>query len=108
LIRSSDPLEQLRTCAQLSGGNAASWERGVRVPAYATAGFATRLRLIHACANIRAPAQRGCYLWLGKALNVVTNGSFASRGCARLRYPATRATCEHGARAYEGALETFS
>jgi hypothetical protein len=107
LIRSSDPLEQLRTCAGLAAGDAAACLRGVRVPAYATAPFATKLALIRACANVRS-AQHACYSWLGKALNVVTNGSFITRGCPQLRYAASRATCTRGARAYEGALETFS
>jgi hypothetical protein len=108
LIRSADPLEQLRTCRQLAAADAAACIRGVRVPAYATAPFTTKLRLIRACANVRSPAQRSCYDWLGKALNVVTNGSFATQGCTRLRYAAARATCTRGARSYESALETFS
>jgi hypothetical protein len=108
LIRSADPLEQLRTCAQLTGADAAACIRGVRVPAYATAPFTTRLRLIRACADVRAPAQRACYEWLGKALNVVMNGTFTERGCSRLRYAAARTSCTRGARSYEGALETFS
>ncbi len=107
LIRSSDPLEQLHTCAALGSANAPACLRGLRVPTYALAPFATKLSLIRACATVRT-AQRACYLWLGKALNVITNGTFVSRGCPRLRYAATRATCARGARAYEGALETFS
>jgi len=107
LIRSSDPLEQLRTCAALAAVDAAACIRGVRVPAYATAPFKTKLALIRACANVQS-AQRACYAWLGKALNVVTNGSFVTRGCPRLRYPGTRATCTRGAHSYNGALETFS
>jgi hypothetical protein len=108
LIRSTDPLEQLRTCANLRDANAAACVRGVRVPAYALAPFATKLSLVRACANVRVPAQRACYEWLGKALNVVTNGSFASRGCPRLSFAATRTACFRGARSYEGPLETFS
>jgi hypothetical protein len=107
LIRSSDPLEQLRTCAALAAEDAAPCIRGVRVPAYATAPFETKLALIRACASVRS-AQHACYAWFGKALNVVTNGSFVTRGCPRLRYAAARATCSHSARAYESALETFS
>jgi hypothetical protein len=108
LIRSTDPLEQLGTCAHLSRADAAACIRGVRVPAYATAPFATKLRLIRACAEIRAPAQRSCYEWLGEALNVIANGSFAARGCPQLHYADARASCVRGARSYEGALETFS
>ncbi len=108
LIRSSDPQEQLQTCARLHGDDAAACIRGVRVPAYATAPFSFKLRLIRGCANVEPAAQRSCYEWLGKALNVVTNGTFATNGCTRLRFAATRASCTRGARAYEGALETFS
>ena len=79
LIRSSDPQEQLQTCARLHGDDAAACIRGVRVPAYATAPFAFKLRLIRGCANVESAAQRSCYDWLGKALNVVTNGTFANR-----------------------------
>ena len=107
LIRSSDPREQLRTCAELTSADAAACVRGLRVPTYALAPFRTKLSLIQACAGVRS-AQRACYLWLGKALNVITNGAFVSRGCPQLRYAATRAACARGARAYEGALETFS
>lgn len=107
LIRSDDPLEQLHTCAQLGASAAADCLRGLRVQTYALAPFATKLGLIRACAGVRS-AQRACYEWLGKTLNVVTNGTFEARGCSRLRYPATRASCTRGARSYEGPLETFS
>jgi hypothetical protein len=95
----------LASCARLDA--AAACVRGLRVPTYALAPFTPKLALIRACAGVRS-AQRACYFWLGKALNVVTDGAFASCGCTQLRYAATRATCTRGARAYEGALETFS
>jgi hypothetical protein len=107
LIRSDDPLEQLRTCARLARADAADCLRGLRVQTYATAPFSTRLALIRGCANVRS-AQRACYEWLGKTLNVVTNGAFQQLGCGRLRYAAARASCVRGARSYQGALETFS
>ncbi len=107
LIRSDDPLEQLRTCAGLDGSEAADCLRGLRVQTYALAPFSTKLGLIRACANVPS-AQAFCYSWLGKTLNVITNGSFETKGCPRLRYTATRAACVRGARSYEGALETFS
>jgi hypothetical protein len=107
LIRSDDPLEQLRTCAKLSGTESADCLRGLRVQTYALAPFSTKLGLIRACANV-ASAQRACYEWLGKTLNVITDGRFETKGCSQLRYAATRADCVRGARSYEGALETFS
>jgi hypothetical protein len=81
--------------------------RGLRVQTYALAPFSTKLGLIRACANVRS-AQRACYEWLGKTLNVVTDGRFETKGCTQLRYDASRASCVRGARSYEGSLETFS
>jgi hypothetical protein len=107
LIRSDDPLEQLRTCAHLSGSEGADCLRGLRVQTYALAPPSMRLGLIRACASVRT-FQRACYEWLGKTLNVITNGRFERGGCPRLRYAAARASCSRGARSYEGALETFS
>jgi hypothetical protein len=107
LIRSDDPLEQLRTCAQLSSTNGTDCLRGLRVQTYALAPPSMRLGLIRACASVRT-FQRACYEWLGKTLNVITNGRFERGGCPRLRYAAARASCSRGARSYEGALETFS
>src|SRR5262245_17502306 len=107
LIRSDDPLEQLRTCAQLSSSEGADCLRGLRVQTYALAPGSTRLSLIRACADVHT-FQRACYEWLGKTLNVITNGRFERLGCTRLRYTASRASCVRGARSYEGALETFS
>jgi hypothetical protein len=107
LIRSDDPLEQLHTCARLSDADASDCLRGLRVQTYALAPAPMRVALIRACANVRS-AQRACYEWLGKTLNVITNGRFERAGCSRLRYAATRASCVRGARSYEGPLETFS
>ena len=107
LIRSDDPLVQLRTCAALPATGGADCLRGLRVQADALAPFSTKLSLIRACADVRS-FQRSCYAWLGKTLNVITNGTFETRGCTRLRYAASRATCTAGARSYQGALETFS
>ncbi len=107
LIRSDDPREQLHTCAQLMGSEGADCLRGLRVQTYALAPASTRLGLIRACATVRT-FQRACYEWLGKTLNVITNGRFERQGCSQLRYAATRVACVRGARSYEGALETFS
>jgi hypothetical protein len=107
LIRSDDPREQLSTCAHLSGSEGADCLRGLRVQAYALAPAPMRVGLIRACANIHT-FQRTCYVWLGKTLNVITNGRFERAGCPRLRYAAARASCVRGAKSYEGALETFS
>ena len=66
------------------------------------------MRLIRGCAAIDHAAQHACYAWLGEALNVVRDGGFTDAGCGELMYAKTRDTCASGARAYNGALQTFS
>ncbi len=108
LVVSVDPFEQLAVCAKLAGDEASSCIHGVRVPEVALVPLRTQLQLIRECANVDRSAQASCYGWLGEALNVVTNGRFGRTGCTQLRYAATRGSCSNGARAYQGALETFS
>ena len=108
LVVSPDPFDQLAVCKALRGADAAACVRGVRVPSIALSPLADQLRLIKGCAGIDHPAQHACYSWLGKALNVIRNGGFSGPGCDKLAYATTRAACAEGARAYEGALQTFS
>ena len=108
LILSSDPFAQMTQCARLKGADAAAYVRGVRVPAIAQYPLSGQIGLVQGCADFDHPAQRACYEWLGTALNVVDNGSFAKRGCPRLLYSATRKDCVTGADGYQGPLETFS
>ena len=82
--------------------------RGVRVQGVAGTPIAYQVRLVQRCVGVPRAARRACYTWMGRALNVVADGRFAARGCSRLVYAATRASCARGARAYGGALETFS
>ena len=107
LVTSVDPFDQLAVCARLGAVDAASCVRGVRVQGVAGTPLAYQVRLLRQCVGVRS-AQRACYTWLGRALNVVADGRFARTGCTRLRYAATRAACVRGAHAYGGALETFS
>lgn len=108
LIRSSDPFQQMSTCARIPAALAVACARGVRVPGVALSPEGQRLGLISACAAFPASAHFGCYWWLGLALNVVTNGRFDREGCPRLGTRAARKACEIGAAAYRGALVTFS
>jgi hypothetical protein len=108
VIVSADPYTQLAVCKELQGADAAACVRGIRVPALATLPLEYQVRLIRGCANVDHAAQHGCYSWLGEALNVIRNGGFADDGCKELTYEKTRAACAEGARAYEGALQTFS
>jgi hypothetical protein len=108
LISSDDPYTQMQTCGALKGADAASCVRGVIVPALLGQGMRAQIQLIQQCADFDHPAQRACYEWLGKALNVLDNGHFGAKGCPRLLYAATRKSCVRGANSYEGPLGTFS
>ena len=108
VIVSPDPFTQLTVCRELRGADAGACVRGIRAPALLAQPLSMQVRLIRGCAGIDHAAQHACYSWLGTALNVVRNGGFADAGCRELTYAKTRAACAEGARAYEGALQTFS
>ena len=108
VIVSPDPFVQLAVCKQLRGADAGACIRGIRVPALAAQPLRDQVRLIRGCAAIDHAAQHACYAWLGEALNVVRDGGFTDAGCGELMYAKTRDTCASGARAYNGALQTFS
>jgi hypothetical protein len=109
LVAAVDPFDQLAVCSRLtSAADAASCVRGVRAQGVAGTPLAYQVRLVQRCVGLVRAARRACYTWMGRALNVVADGRFAARGCSRLLYPATRAACASGARAYVGPLETFS
>lgn len=108
LIRSSDPFQQMQTCARMAAVFEVACARGVRVPAVALAPRSERMGLISACGAFAKSARFGCYWWLGLSLNVVTNGRFDRSGCPRLGTTAERRWCTQGAAAYQGPLVTFS
>jgi hypothetical protein len=108
VISSDDPFSQLELCAGFRNAEAVDCVRGVRAPDLGQGPMSQQVELIRGCASLVRIAQRGCYTWLGKALNVVANGRFGRHGCSELSYAATRARCKAGAATYEGPLETFS
>ena len=70
-------------CIALRGGDVGNCVRGVRVPDLAQGPGSERLKLIRRCAHVDHAQQAACYRWLGLALNVVTNGRFATRAVRR-------------------------
>lgn len=108
LVSSANPFDQMRICRALPSADAVDCARGVRIPALSGEPLAEQVQLIGACSGFAGAARRGCYEWLGKGLNVVANGRFGSRGCARLKQAEAQDWCRQGARSYQGPLETFS
>src|SRR5918912_2043181 len=89
LIVSPDPFDQLAVCRELRANLAAACVRGIRVPSVALSPLRVQVRLVKGCAGIDHTAQRDCYAWLGKALNVIRNGGFARAGCSELVFAKT-------------------
>ena len=106
LASSVDPFAQLRLCSRLSARDAASCLRGLAVQALT--GKPTRqLALLRECGRMPRAVRRDCAEWLGRTLNVVTNGRFETRGCPKLE-GAARPACVAGARLLGEPLLTFS
>ena len=107
VVWSNDPFRQLAGCASLvAAADAVACVRGVKGQALAGRPVADLVRLVAGGEAFAAAARDACARWLGTELQVVTDGRFAAAGC-----PATgglAAACRAGARASEGALETFS
>jgi hypothetical protein len=107
LIVSAVPSIQMQVCAQLSATDTVSCLRGVQVQNL-MGQPKKQLALVKMCSHMKARAQSGCYRWLGKTLEVVTNGSFRQQGCAQLASRSGRADCVAGALDWNQALGTFS
>jgi hypothetical protein len=108
VIGPTDPAAQLELCAALADpADARACVRGTKVQNLLDAPIDTYVELIEGCERFPAASRPGCYEWLGKALAVLTDGRFATRGCPRLPASA-RASCAAGARTMDEALVTFS
>ena len=107
VVWGNDPYRALAGCAAMAApADEASCARGVKAQALAGRPVKELVRLVQGCSAFAVAARDECARWLGTALQVVTDGTFAAEGC-----PATgmfEAACLRGARASEGPLETFS
>jgi hypothetical protein len=108
LISAPDPFAQSQICSQLDGTDAASCVRGVGVQNLADSGLDKQVELIQTCRRLPPEARQECSAWFGKTLAVVTNGSFAKRGCEKLNSASDRYACTIGASRMKGPLVTFS
>lgn len=105
VIGSSNPLTQMRVCARLSGDDALACVRGVKVQNLVGTPSRNQLAVIGRCAWLRGRVATGCYEWLGKVLEVISDGDFSRSGCPQV---AEEQACLRGARSSDGALVTFS
>ena len=66
-----------------------------------------RVALMNDCRRL-AGAATECYEWLGRIVNVLTDGSWRRGGCRRLAGSQARSACARGAARWREPLETFS
>lgn len=103
---SGDPTSHVRLCATLRVADAVDCLRGISVQPVARY-RSSQLALIRVCGTFARGARDGCYRWLGKALAVVTDGSFRRGGCKALA-AAARKPCQRGADSMDEPLVTFA
>jgi hypothetical protein len=102
-----DPVAQTHMCSTLhAASDALACLRGVANQVYAGEP-AKQVALFRWCARMPAGARGGCDSWFGRTFNVVTNGTFLTRGCPKLAL-VDRAACKAGARLWGEPLVTFS
>jgi hypothetical protein len=107
LARFREPTDHAVVCRDLSGSDVLNCLRGLNIPALKGDRYA-QLRLLRLCTRLPRATRSGCYGWIGRTLNVVTDGRFERSGCPRLRLREARAACVAGARKLREPLGTFS
>lgn len=105
VIGSPNPLRQMRVCADLSDRDATACVHGVKVQNLLDTPAANQLLVIDRCRLFDGQVATSCYEWLGKVLEVITNGTFSREGCRQVAEPQA---CLRGAGSYNEALVTFS
>jgi len=105
VIGSSNPLKQMRVCQELPARDVVACVHGVKVQNLIGTPASNQLVLIERCSMLKGALAVGCFEWLGKVLEVITDGTFSRTGCPQTTQPQA---CLRGARSYEGPLITFS
>jgi hypothetical protein len=108
VIGPADPKQQLELCAGLRSPDAVACIRGTKAQNLLGATTDAYVSLLRGCEPFAGRVRASCYRWLGKAVNVLTDGAFAEEGCPALEAPGARRACLAGARTWEDALVTFS
>ena len=105
VIGSSNPLTQMRVCAALPATDVPACLRGVKVQNLVGTPASNQQLVIDRCEIFDRRLRTGCYEWLGKVLEVISDGTFSRTGCPRVAQPQA---CLRGARSSDGPLITFS
>jgi len=107
VLSNSDPGVQFDVCSRLPTGDILACLHGVGyvdVPP----SLDSELSFTERCGALPAGARAPCFVWVGTAMGVLTNGSFAKTGCPSLHSPAARAYCVAGVKLMSQPLVTFA
>ena len=107
VISSPDPGVQFSVCRRLPAGDVVACLHGIGYVDIPPA-LSTLVSFIERCGTLPAGTKAACFVWVGTAMGVMTNGSFAKTGCPSLHSPAARADCVAGVKLMSQPLITFA
>ena len=109
VIGPADPERQLELCAEFEHArDGVACIRGTKAQNLLGASTDGYVRLVAGCEAFAGAARAACYRWLGKAVAVLTDGTFERKGCPALERRDARRWCAAGASEFENPLVTFS
>jgi hypothetical protein len=107
VISSSDPNVQFSVCRGLPAGDVVACLHGVGYVDIPPA-LNSLVSFIGRCGTLPAGTKAACFVWVGTAMGVMTNGSFAKTGCPSLHSPSARDDCVAGVKLMSQPLITFA
>jgi hypothetical protein len=107
VVSSPDPGEQFDVCRRLPAADIVACLHGVGYVDI-SAGLSSQIAFIGRCTTLPVGTRASCFVWVGTAMGVLTNGTFAKTGCPSLHSPAARADCVAGVALMSQPLVTFA
>jgi hypothetical protein len=107
VISSPDPEQQFAVCKRLPASDIVACLHGVGYQNVEPS-LSTQISFIDRCGTLSAGVRAACFVWVGTAMGVLTNGSFAHTGCTSIHSPSARRDCVAGVALMSQPLVTFS
>jgi hypothetical protein len=107
VVSSPDPGVQFDVCRGLPADDVVACLHGVGYVDIPPA-LSSQVSFIDHCRTLPAGTRAACFVWVGTAMGVLTNGSFEKTGCPSLHSPAARADCVAGVKLMSQPLVTFA
>lgn len=107
VLSSPDPGLQFDICSRLPARDIDACLHGVGYVDIPVS-LMSQVSFIERCGSLPAGTRAACFVWVGTAMGVLTNGSFAKTGCPSLHSPAARGDCVAGVKLMNQPLVTFA